>query len=828
MKFENNNKEVIRRLTNKSIKKNRVRNIFAILAIILTTFMISSVFSIGSSYIKNYTIMNYRMQGNTATTFLNNPTQEQMTKLKELDLLKSLGYQINVGMVESEKLKENQTKIVLQYNDKVDFQQQLTPSISNIEGNYPNKTNEVMASRRALELLGINNAQIGDKVNIEYKSKGEVKKEEFVFSGFFTDYNLVNNTGYLLVSENFINANKFTLENNGIAKMTIKDKMKQTAPDIIEDKIKVNKGQEFSYNYDRNSDLGSTKLATGLLGFIVIAFIILSGYLLIYNVIYIAVIKEINFYGLLKTIGTSPKQIKRIVRGQVLKLSIIGIPIGLLLGSTISFAIVPMAMNMFVNSSYTAMPKEISFNPLIFIGSAVFSLVTVILSCRKPAKIASAISPTEALKYTGITNKKDKKNRNTTNGGRLYKMAWYNVFREKKRALLVFLSLFIGITTFLNIRVFIDSIDVENYLSIYVPNDFEIQNIELQDGVLDNKLIDRIKALEGVENTNRFTIGEVNYNIKDEVIDNILTESLRTTGMSDEDIKAYKGNKVKEELVTKVMGVDDSVIEEYNNRNDEKIDLEKFKNGEISLIVTYPPIDKSIIDNKSLTLNNKEFKSKYINDSYSLFPSSFPIEYGLPYIYISNEQLSKLNKDTVNYLVNVDVKAEFEDSIEGDLKSIVKERGLYLESKSDTREQFKGSSMIMAILGGGISVILILIGILNFINVMITGVYQRLKELAILESIGMTKKQIKKMLTFEGLYYAGITSALILTVGTGIIYLVGELTQKIVHYAEFKFPGIYLLLLIIMIFVICITIPALVFKVSVKKSVTERIRETEE
>ena len=52
---------------------------------------------------------------------------------------------------------------------------------------------------------------------------------------------------------------------------------------------------------------------------------------------------------------------------------------------------------------------------------------------------------------------------------------------------------------------------------------------------------------------------------------------------------------------------------------------------------------------------------------------------------------------------------------------------------------------------------------------MITGINIRLKELAIMESIGMTKKQIKKMLAFEGIYYAGITTLLICTLGTGII-----------------------------------------------------------
>ena len=161
---------------------------------------------------------------------------------------------------------------------------------------------------------------------------------------------------------------------------------------------------------------------------IISLFIVLSGYLLIYNVLYIAVNKDITFYGMLKTIGTSPKQIKKIVKGQALKLSLIGISLGLLLGAIVSFLIVPLAMGtLFAGAEASAMPRDVSFNPIIFIGAGIFSLVTVMISCKKPAKIAGNISPIEALRYSGSTPKNQKKNRSTTKGSKLYKMAWYNI-----------------------------------------------------------------------------------------------------------------------------------------------------------------------------------------------------------------------------------------------------------------------------------------------------------------------------------------------------------------------------------------------------------------
>ena len=96
----------------------------------------------------------------------------------------------------------------------------------------------------------------------------------------------------------------------------------------------------------------------------------------------------------------------------------------------------------------------------------------------------------------------------------------------------------------------------------------------------------------------------------------------------------------------------------------------------------------------------------------------------------------------------------------------------YIDAKMDASENFTQSKIMMNVVGGGIAIIFIFIGLLNFINVMITNVSTRLRELAIMESVGMTKKQIKKMLTYEGLYYAGITLGMIFTLGLGIIYVI--------------------------------------------------------
>lgn len=490
----------------------------------------------------------------------------------------------------------------------------------------------------------------------------------------------------------------------------------------------------------------------------------------------------------------------------------------------------------FAGTQASAMPRDVSFNPIIFILATLFSLLTVMISCKKPAKIAGNISPTEALRYTGITSKKTKKSRKSTKGGKLYKMAWYNVFREKKRAFVVFLSLFMGIITFLSVNTFLSSISVENYISNYVKNDFTIQNIGNVDDKIDEQFIKEIKNIKGVKNINISKASNLRVDMNDDIILPALKSIYERYNTGDEELNKYLENIKKDPALLKasVVGVDDNLIDKLNDSLKNKIDAKRFKKGKMALIDSWyynTDVYKKI--NGDLTIRNSKlntsstFNTLMIDDNKQLLPSGFPAPLGIPTIYISNEALEKIDKNANINLLYINVDKKYEVAINSKLKRMSDKRGLSFESRIESTAEFKKSQMVMNILGGGIGVILILIGILNFINIMITGVNSRLNELAVLESIGMTKKQIKKMLTFEGLYYALITTTFILTIGMAIIYVISELTKNIADYAQFTFPTLSLTFLIIIIFAVCLITPSLVFKVSSKQSITERIREIE-
>ena len=161
------------------------------------------------------------------------------------------------------------------------------------------------------------------------------------------------------------------------------------------DPAKVNDGVNWAYGF------ASVDAGTALLIAAVLLLILVSGYLIIYNIFYLNVFGDIRFYGLLKTIGATGKQLKNIVYRQAWTLCVVGIPIGLLAGWLIGRVLTLVIMSMLtVGETYY------SANPLIFIGSAIFAWFTVWLSCRKPCRMAAKVSPVEAIGMTGKQQKR--------------------------------------------------------------------------------------------------------------------------------------------------------------------------------------------------------------------------------------------------------------------------------------------------------------------------------------------------------------------------------------------------------------------------------------
>ena len=116
------------------------------------------------------------------------------------------------------------------------------------------------------------------------------------------------------------------------------------------------------------------------------------------------------------------------------------------------------------------------------------------------------------------------------------------------------------------------------------------------------------------------------------------------------------------------------------------------------------------------------------------------------------------------------------------------------------------------------------IGILNFINAILTSIVTRLRELAMLESIGMTKKQIIKMLTLEGIYYAGFTMISSVLIGMLMSVTILRVLTSQIWFMKYQFVIWPMLVTFPFLLVLGWLVPKAAYYFQGKKSMIEQLK----
>ena len=150
----------------------------------------------------------------------------------------------------------------------------------------------------------------------------------------------------------------------------------------------------------------------------------------------------------------------------------IALPIGLLLGYILGNAILPVALD-FMASEYHGLVVEISFNPLIFIGALIFTVLTVVISIRRPIRIAAKISPLEAMRYS---DKLIKKSKRSTKKFSVWRLSTANAKRNKKREIYIIISMALCCVLLNSTIIIANSIDVEKAVRKQCAVDIVIAN----------------------------------------------------------------------------------------------------------------------------------------------------------------------------------------------------------------------------------------------------------------------------------------------------------------------------------------------------------------
>lgn len=831
----NNNKHIINKMAVRSLKSNKRKNFIILLAIALSAFMLFSVFTVGITYFKMQWLQNVRLNGADFDAIMYGLTKEQQEICdNNSDILKTGLIAICGSIVETDADDTVNSGFI--YADDIYWNEMMKPAREWVKGNYPKKSNELMATKAALKQCGFENLNIGDSFSATYTDgTGQKHTKEFVISGMWDGYS-VKSAFY--VSKEFFEQSGYELSDVGCARYFIDFKQKiiteQEQTDFI-DSMNLSKQQRLFFTGEFGHSL---PLLFGMLALVFIT--CLCAYLLIYNILYLSVSGNVRYYGLLQTVGMTSKQIYLLINRQMIILGGLGILFGILFASGISFIIIPsivQTMGIHLNKVGNI---EISFSPVVFIVTILLIGFTIYIGSRKPVKMAINITPIEAIGYRPLSG--IKKLKKTRSGNLTWRIVKEQVLKDKKKSSIIVLSLAVGLSVFLCLTTMIESQGARTMMSNFMEMDLIIENDTLKKEnqqswkqIITNDFISQIKNNKNIKEYHLLYEAQITVPWEREFSD-IWMKEFYDMWMSipySDDIEEYKA--YPENFGSFLIGIDDKDFDYLNETLENSIDKNDFIRGKTCVLYRNGlEFKDDDLRGKSVTCadydnseNTRTFEIAGLTDESHYIGALLGTP---PTIIVSDRVIKDFVKEPLIQKVSIRYNTEYDEYTENQMLDLMQSSpdkdDFSYESKIEELEYIEKAQGNMMEIGIGIALILALIGIMNYINTVIGNVQNRQVELSILESVGMTDKQINLMLIIEGLVFATSSLFLTATIGLGITYIIYQSMNY--RGIDFAVPLIPVLVMVVFIVFICISVPLLTRNILIKhESIVERIRKFE-
>lgn len=838
--------------------------------------MFTALFTIIMSIMHGFEQSNFRQAGGYSHGGFKYLTEEQFNELKDDKLIKEYSLRRFVGMPENEPFTKSHVEVSYCDENAAKWMY-CTPT----EGRLPEEnTNEAATDTRVLALLGIE-PKIGAEFTVTFNVDGKETTESFTLCGWW-EHDEVIVANHILIPESRakeIFTKLDTKGNDGMTGTYNLDVMLKSKLNIEDDMLDIlaRHGYQNEQHNDTYIPIGvnwgyvsaqlSDNMDAGTILAIIAALvlIIFTGYLIIYNVFNISVSNEIRRYGLLKTIGTTGRQIKRMVYIEALTLSAVGIPIGLILGFLCGAVLTPVVI-----LRLDGIVNTISASPVIFIGAAFFSLITVYISCMKPAKNASKVSPVEAVRYTEGGGKRTM--RKAKCGASLPAMALANLGRNRSKTAVTIASMSLSVVLLCVTFIFTNGFDMDKYLADkaladYIVSDAAYFQTGVSNAVIPEDAVQYITSQNNIKDggrTYRTTSAVYEYVTEKwyrqrllrwddedtvnrmveitEKQDGLLQDEVMLYGMEQfclDKLTVFEGDISKlneDKYIAAVYHSDDyGNIEKNSNwaKIGDKVKLRyvdefEYYNTETGEI--YPSED-DIPETASWWYRAK----KYRDIEYEV-AALVDVPHNLSYRYYGSDQFvlgaeSFLNDTKTNGIMYYafDIPDNCSEQTERFMSELTQNTIPYLdyESKATYKAEFESFRSMFVIMGGALSFITGLVGVLNFLNAVLTGILARRHEFAVLQSVGMTGKQLKTMLVFEGLYYALGAALSALTLSVVFSPLIAKALESMFWFFSYKFTVTPILITIPLFTLLGIILPLITYRFTAKKSIVERLREAE-
>ena len=711
-------------------------------------------------------------QNNMATfqASYDNLTEDKIEKLRHQPEIEMLASLYNLGEI---KMPEGYSLYLAYMDDAACYiaRNQFTLK----DGTMPSKENEIAVDREMVNKY-FSNTAIGDKISFQINGKSQ----DFVISGI-TESSTESQGNYsCYISKSFVenSSNYNPAKYQSYVCFADAD---STSKEILKERI-ASIGKEIGADYSlsflffrENMGLSFENILT----FVSLSVLVLfAGITVIQSIFRISINEKIRNFGQLRTLGTTALQIKKMINYESRYLSWLGIPPGIVLGAIVGTV---LGSNEF-SSGFS--PINI---PFVMIGVSIICTLMVKLSVRKPLKIAATTSPIEAVRYIAYRNapmQSRKHNKKISP----YSLALLNLGRDKKKTASTLLSLiFGGLLLFISAsaavsntpeqfvreKFFVNGGSFRIYLSEESVGKNETNNPlneSLKEELLNTKGIQKIIPL-------RDSVGMCHYSINGNA----------TEGMCDIiSVQSTEGNF--------------SFVEQH------LIDGQMPKN-QFEVLLTDGYMELGITKGTPIKITNSGEEIECIVSGF--FDKSFVgTENGTDAIdpanlIITQELAQQLFTNTENFAYSWEIITDktYNDEIESAIQQKItsKEKGLSICSYNDVVEYMESS---MNLLFGSLqmlSLLILLFGIINLINMTLSNHQARKQEISTLRSVGLSLKQLYRSLITEGLLYVLVSFGIVLLVGipiaipvskaVGILFNVNNLTQATTTYCVFLLIG---------------------------------------
>ncbi|MGL5652629.1 MAG: ABC transporter permease [Paraclostridium sp.] len=789
------------KIAKSNLKQNKSKSTLIIITIILATTLLTAVGLTCADW-DFLNKENVRKYSGTQHGVYGKIDEQKLKEIKAHSQIEKIGIVNSIGS----KDYKDETKIGIGYidNNAIEFSSKIF-----IDGKLPTKKNEIVLDDLALEKMGYEK-KLGQKINLEYEdlAKKGITKSEFILTGI-TKVNEISKLKKIysgIVSKDYMESTRDMDKEISNVFVTIKGENKLSGEELISKVEKIGKDLDIPKGSIKvNEDyINTLKPDTQVImwGSTIAIIVILSSILVIYNIFYLSITSKVQEFGKLRAIGATKKQIKAIVLKEGIFLSTIAVPLGIVLGYVINKFVL---VNLFFHGA------DVQKLPII-IGVMGVSFLTVFISLLKPMKVASKVSIVDAVRYSG-----DIKIKSKTRKGYKYinikRLSNANLKRNKKRTYVTIISLSLSGIIFVVMASILNCIDAEKMAKRHFPYDISINLSGYTFGEEDspNTEFDILQ-----------TKNPLGKDFRGELLNMDGVVSLESVNSAKVEVNNF-GNEYKYQQLS---GIDEKDLEDLEfYLEDGKIDIEKLKSGD-EILFTYPELAKEFGikagDKITLTLydGKDEFDKTFKIQAITSGPGIFTIH---------DDAFKKLFKTDTTDNLGIHVAEGSYDDVKEFIKNLDKSNE-YIDARYIDHE-IESNNMIIGMtksIGYSLVIIIGVIGFMNLINSMITSIITRKKELGMLQAIGLTDKQLIKMLNIEAMFYTGTMLLSSLTLGSGLGYIAVYVFRKTgASYASYEFPIIPILIMVLCIVIAQLTLTYIISKNFNKESLIDRVRYNE-